>query len=98
MSACGTETDMVHRQPNPFRGRRSLAVEAAEEFQIRAPGQIRIEPGRVHEAGDTVRQPPVDRVDAPSRNAHRARVAVDQAEHHAHQRGLARAIRPEQSV
>ena len=78
--------------------RRGAIVETGEERQVPASGQIRIEAGRLDVAGDTLGERIGRGADGRAEQVDRARVRLDQPEHDAHQRGLARTVRTEQSM
>ncbi len=78
--------------------RRLVAIEPSEQREVLAAGKIRIDGRRLHKASDPVRYGPSCRTHGAAEHAHSARVAGDEPEQDAHQRGLASAVRAEEPV
>ncbi len=75
-----------------------VAVETGEQREVPPSGQVRIEGGRLHEAGDPVGYRSGRRVQTAAEETHGAGVAPDESEQDAHQRGLSGAVRAEEPV
>jgi len=78
--------------------RRSLVIETCEEREILSSRQIRIEGGRLYESSDTLGQATITCVEIMAQEMDRTGVAVHESEQHTHERGLARAVRSEQTA
>jgi hypothetical protein len=90
------QVDDLQRLVDPVRA--GAAVEHGEPLEIPAPGQVGIEARALDEPGDALQRARPRLLPGPAEDPQRPGVRPDQAEQHPQQRGLARAVGPEDAV
>ena len=76
----------------------AVPVQLREQLEVLAPGQVGVEARGLDEPCDSAQGPDRDRLHRNARDLDRALIGSDQAEEHAHERGLAGSVRAEQTV
>jgi hypothetical protein len=93
------ETDLRERAVDAVAAAASVAaIEPREQPEVPSSGQVRIERGRLHEAGNSPRYGAGRRLEAGAEKFDGAGVATDESEQNAYQRALAGAVRAEEAV